>query len=88
MPLQLPHKYYSSFKITGYPFLKRSAFRPAFFPQIGVLSAAAYRDPVLSKEWRVNMQRKWMRYSLVRMKAVIACLVLAAWGCDNRHLKS
>eukprot|EP00397_Hematodinium_sp_SG-2012_P010226 GEMP01010335.1.p1 GENE.GEMP01010335.1~~GEMP01010335.1.p1 ORF type:complete len:545 (-),score=107.76 GEMP01010335.1:1308-2942(-) len=68
-------------KFTNYRYLKATACDPSYFPQIGVLSAAAYKDPTVNNDWREKM--KWKVYNLfaAALDSGHRILILSAWGC-------
>jgi len=68
-------------KHTNYRFLKTSAAHPTYFPQVAVLSAAAYKDPKVGQFWRTKMRRKVSGLLTAALASGHRILILCAWGC-------
>jgi len=66
-------------KYEYYPFLKTSAAHSTYFPQVGVVSAAAYEGPKIDDDWRSKMQRKIESLLAVAVASGHRILILGAW---------
>lgn len=68
-------------KNSSYQYLRATRCPPAYFHQIGVLSAAAYEEPVVNDNYRRNMAKKIDALLTAAWATGHQRLVLSAWGC-------